>query len=115
MKKLNICIREVKHGQFKNSLDIVLLDWYEDIYNSKLGSFGNVGSLGSGYCHSSGDYSYFVNSTKAADLNNQEVQGILKEFKSIYNNYEIVIKSRLTLKFAENYRINEANNLAISV
>lgn len=115
MKKLNICIRQVKHGQFKNSLDIVLLDWYDDVYNSKLGTFGNVGTLGSGYCHSSGDFSYFVNSTKAANLNSEHVQKLLKEFKSIYNNYEIVIKTRLTLKYAENYRIQETNRLASAI
>ena len=99
MKNLNICIRKVKHGDFKNTIDIVLLDDFEDRFNSKFACFGFVGaSEGAGYCHSSGDYSYFRDSTVKAEKH--EYENILKSFLEIYSDYEIVIHERLTKKFA---------------
>jgi hypothetical protein len=101
MKDLNICIREVKHGQFKGTIDIIFLDYFSDIYNSQLASFGHVGCIGTGYCHSSGDFSYFRDSTKNADINNPTVKEVLKAFKAIYESSNIIIKTRLTDKLAK--------------
>lgn len=99
METINICIRVVKNGPFKDSLDIVILDEWDDINNTRLQSFGNVGHKGSGYCHSSGNYDYFRDSTKRAS--ESQYSDILQNFKSIYNDYNIVIKSRLTNKLAK--------------
>lgn len=101
METINICLRVVKYGQFKGSLDIVILDYWDDRYNSKLESFGNVGSIGTGYCHSIGDYNYFRDYTKQANVS--QYADILESFREIYKGYNIVIKSRLTRKLAKSH------------
>lgn len=97
MKVLNICIRKVKHGHFKGSIDIVLLDFKDDLYGHRFECFGNVGQRGSGECHSSGDYEYFRDKTIKA--NESEYRCALDSLKSIYDDFEIVISDRLTKKF----------------
>lgn len=98
-KKINVCIRETKHGEFKGSKDIVILDHWDDIYDSRLECFGNVGESGSGYCHSSGDFTFFRDSTK--NIGEEQAKDIMKAFRAIYEcDYEIVVKSRLTTKLA---------------
>ncbi len=102
MKKLNICIRKVKTGQFKGSIDIILLDFFDDVNHTRLQSFSNVGGINSGFCHSSGDYDYFRDSTENTDIvTNSEAKKAFDVFKSIYSEYNINIKNRLTNKLAK--------------
>tara|TARA_R110000851_G_scaffold78774_1_gene173732 strand:+ start:1874 stop:2176 length:303 start_codon:yes stop_codon:yes gene_type:complete len=96
-KTINICIRKTKSGQFKDSLDIVILDEAADNYGQKLNCFGNVGTLNSGYCHSIGSYEYFVASTKKATK--KESENIMKCFLNIYFDYKVNIHEKMTRKY----------------
>lgn len=85
MKKLNICFREVKHGEYKGSVDCVFLDPETFERNYRLSCYARIGQ------HSMGCVSYFYNSTKPA----KNYESLLSEIKSIYNEFEIVVHSKL--------------------
>jgi hypothetical protein len=90
-QELNIIFREVKHGDFKGEIDCVFLDFKEDHYGHRVACYAHVGQ------HSSGDYSYFLHCTKTTTP--EKYQSLFNEIKSIYNDYNIVIHSKLTKKY----------------
>lgn len=87
---INICFREVKNGEFKGAIDAVFLDSEFLENNYRVQCYAHIGQ------HSSGDISYFRNSTRPAKK--EDYQSLLNELKDIYKEYTLKINNRFLLK-----------------